>query len=94
MKRLWQWFTEAVTAARIAYVVGLITSGGVGHCVAIASVAPRVDKVEAELAEVRQHVASDRRVLDRVEGMVSAVVNHLGVKLPPDVPPTQEVPHE
>lgn len=89
-----EWARETVTAARLAYAVGLGVSGAMGHCVAIASVAPRVDAVEVELAELRARVELDRRVLDRVEGMTEAIAAHLGLPLPPPVPRSPEMPHD
>lgn len=81
-----EWARETVTAARLAYAVGLGVSGAMGHCVAIASVAPRVDAVETELADLRLRVDLDRRILDRVEGMTEAIAGSLGVDIPPPVP--------
>lgn len=85
------WIRETVTGARVAYAVGLGVSGAMGHCVAIASVAPRVDAVELELADLRARVELDRRVLDRVEGMTESIAATLGVTIPPPIPRTEEV---
>ena len=80
---LWNRIREAVTWARVAYAVGLATSGAVGHTVAIASVVPRVEVVEAQVADLQRSTQRDRRVLDRVEGMVEGVAASLGVPIPP-----------
>lgn len=81
-----EWARETITAARLAYAIGFAVSGGVGHCVAIASVAPRVDAVELELADLRAQVALDRRVMDRIDGMTEAIAGHLGLPTPPPIP--------
>jgi hypothetical protein len=81
-----EWARETITGARVAYTIGLAVSGAMGHCVAIASVAPRVEAVEAELADLRARVELDRRVLDRVEGMPEGIAASLGVTVPPPVP--------
>lgn len=87
MQYLWARIREAVTWARVAYAVGLVTSGAVGHTVVIASVVPRVEVVEAQVKELGTAVAHDRRILDRVEGMVEGVAIILGVNVPPPAPP-------
>ena len=81
-----EWCREAITGARVAYAIGLGVSGAMGHCVAIASVAPRVSAVETELADLRERVELDRRVLDRVEGMTEAIARTLGAVIPPPIP--------
>jgi hypothetical protein len=86
-----EWAREAITGARVAYAIGLGVSGAMGHCVAIASVAPRVSAVEAELADIRARVELDRRVLDRVEGMTEGIAASLGVQVPPPVSRAAEV---
>lgn len=95
MMGLWDRLRDMVTWTRTSYVVGLVTSGAMGHCVAIASVVPRVEVVEARVEELGAAVAHDRRVLDRVEGMVEGVAIILGVDVPPPVPPsTLEAIHD
>lgn len=89
-----EWGRETVTAARLAYAVGLAVSGAMGHCVAIASVVPRVEAVELELSDLRLRVDLDRRVLDRVEGMTEGIAATLGVSVPDPVPRTPEMPHD
>ena len=81
-----EWVREVFTRSRLAYGVGILVSGAMGHCVAIASVAPRVAELDAEVEAIREHIGLDRRVLDRVEGINEAIAAALGVEIPPPVP--------
>jgi len=81
------WLSKIKVAYTIGAIGAVITSGALGHCSALMRVGPRVEAVEHDLGELRGEVialgneaAADRKILWRLDGMITAIASHLGVR--------------
>lgn len=67
------WFTKARIAYAAASVLVAVVTGAVGHCYAVATVEPRVAKLEAQMV-------SAEHTLAEVKGWVKGIAFRIGAE--------------
>lgn len=67
------WFTKARIAYAAATVVVAVVTGAIGHCHAVATVEPRVAKLEAQMV-------SAEHTLAEVKGWVKGIAFRIGAE--------------
>lgn len=80
IEQIKEWLSLGRAAAIIVGCVLAFGAGALGHCGAVAGFEPRLTKVEQSVDDLRRRSEDDRAILHRLDGMVSAIALHLGVR--------------